>query len=105
GIGISASIKRSWDLSKGSVGRILGVLFIATLVTLPANLVLSYPLQIVLEAMDRESLLFWVVYAINLSISIAVSIFFLPFWQSLKGVIYYDLQSRREGFDLKLSDR
>jgi len=27
----------------------------------------------------------------------------LPFWQVVKGVLYYDLRSRREGLDLKLA--
>jgi Ca2+/Na+ antiporter len=29
----------------------------------------------------------------------------IPFWQSIKAVIYYDLRSRREGMGLELRDR
>jgi hypothetical protein len=28
----------------------------------------------------------------------------MPFWQSIKAVIYYDLRSRREGLGLQLRD-
>jgi hypothetical protein len=29
---------------------------------------------------------------------------FLPFWQAIKAVIYYDLRSRREGLGLQMRD-
>jgi hypothetical protein len=34
-----------------------------------------------------------------------VQVLVLPFWQSLKAVIYYDLRSRREGLDLRLDEQ
>ncbi len=32
-------------------------------------------------------------------------IFLLPFWQTIKAVIYYDLRTRREGMGLELRKR
>lgn len=100
------SVKRSWDLSQSSVWRIVGILCIAFLVTLPAYAVTSYPLQIVMQfVVEQGTAVFWLLYFANIIVSLIIGTLFLPFWQSLKGVIYYDLCSRREGLDLKLQDR
>ena len=32
-------------------------------------------------------------------------IILMPFWQSIKSIVYYDIICRREGFDLKIRDR
>ncbi|NEP06180.1 MAG: hypothetical protein F6K34_15915, partial [Okeania sp. SIO4D6] len=35
-------------------------------------------------------------------ISLLGNVFWLPFWQTIKAVVYYDLRTRREGMDLQL---
>jgi hypothetical protein len=36
----------------------------------------------------------------SVAINIIIGALFLPFWQSIAGVIYYDLRVRREGMNL-----
>ena len=95
-----ASVKRSWDLTKKSVRRIQVIVFIAFLVTLPLVAFTNYVPQIFLLMIEEGSQLYWLIYFISLFISFLGGMMILPFWQVIKAVLYYDLRSRREGFDL-----
>ena len=98
----TSTIGRSWELTKGHVWRIFLILFVASLITLPMQILLqiiSFIVQGILEfTSDNNPLLF-------IAIFIGGSALILPFWQSLRAVIYYDLRSRREGLGLKLRER
>ncbi len=109
-ISASQSISRFWQLTKGNVWRVVLVLLIGFAVTLPFFLlgqVLSGIPQLIVsnlptqDSRAAESLVVLMSYAIGL----ALNLFILPFWQSIKGVLYYDLRNRREGLDLKLQNR
>ena len=95
-----ASVKRSWDLTKKSVTRIQIIVFIAFLVTLPIVAFTNYGPQLFLLTVEQGSQLYWSIYFISLSISFLGGMMILPFWQVIKAILYYDLRSRREGFDL-----
>ncbi|NEO26799.1 MAG: hypothetical protein F6K03_07845, partial [Kamptonema sp. SIO4C4] len=41
-------------------------------------------------------------YLLGYLVNILGGIILIPFWQTLKSVIFYDLKTRREGFDLQL---
>lgn len=99
----STSLGRSWQLSKKSIVRIQFVLVAAYLITLPITLVFGFAPQFVLLAVEPGTPLYWVLYISTLLLSFVSGIFVLPFWQIVKGVLYYDLRSRREGIDLKLA--
>ena len=99
------SIQRSWDLTKASVIRIQGVVMIAFLVTLPMLILTGYAPSIFLVTLEAGSSLYSIVYLISLGLSVVGGAFLLPFWQTTKAVLYYDLRSRREGLDLQLRDR
>ncbi|AFZ13292.1 hypothetical protein Cri9333_2425 [Crinalium epipsammum PCC 9333] len=99
------SIQRSWDLTKASVIRIQGVVMIAFLVTLPMLILTVYAPSIFLVTLEAGSSLYWLVYLISIGLSLVGGAFLLPFWQTTKAVLYYDLRSRREGLDLQLRDR
>jgi hypothetical protein len=99
------SVKRSWNLTKASVLRIQGVVMIAFLVTLPLIILTSYAPQILLITIETGSPLYWLVYLISFGLSLVGGAFLMPFWQTTKAVLYYDLRSRREGLDLQLRDR
>lgn len=105
----TVAIKRSWELTKSSVGRIQMIIFVAVLISLPISLVvqiISQILQIVFARLITDNPILFVPYLILLiGISIAGGALLAPFWQALKGVIYYDLRTRREGLGLGLSDR
>lgn len=36
-------------------------------------------------------------------LNLITGIILMPFWQSIKSVVYYDIICRREGFDLKIN--
>ncbi len=99
------SVKRSWDLTKASVIRIQGVVMIAFLVTLPTAILTGYAPSIFLVTIEKGSSLYWLVYLISIGLSVVGGAFLMPFWQTTKAVLYYDLRSRREGLDLQLRDR
>ncbi len=111
------SIGRSWSLAQGSILRILIVMTIAFLVTIPLYSIASVPPIVGLVAAipsfnlsdeaGQMALLtrFLPGVAIGLLLFLVMNMMVMGFWQSIKAVLYYDLRSRREGFDLRLSDR
>ncbi len=98
------SVSRSWVLTKTSTFRILGVITVAFLVTLPILLLFSYLPKIFLLSFRLEpgSTAYLTLYGFTLVISMIGGVFVMPFWQSLKAVLYYDLRTRREGLGLQL---
>lgn len=105
----TSTISRSWELTKGFVGRLQWIFLVAFLITLPISLVAqigSRILQVVLSALfSSESEIFVFLYLLLLvGLSLASASLLIPFWQSIKAVIYYDLRSRREGLGLQLRD-
>jgi membrane-anchored glycerophosphoryl diester phosphodiesterase (GDPDase) len=109
-IGARSAIGRSWELTKGSVGRIQWIVFVGILVSLPITIVvqiLSSIIESVLKAvLGAESGIFLLVYfLLILLLSFASGALVTPFWQAMKAIIYYDLRSRKEGLDLQIRDR
>lgn len=98
------SISRSWELTKASAFRIMGVVLVASLVTLPILFVTSYIPQIFMLNVELGSTAFWTLYFISIVLSLATGILVMPFWQAVKAVVYYDVRSRREGLGLQLRD-
>lgn len=99
------SFNRSWKLTEKSVGRIQLVAFIGFLVTLPLTALTGYLPNILFTIFAPEFAVSPVASVIVIAISLAGGILVMPFWQVLKAVVYYDLRSRQEGFDLELRDR
>ncbi len=112
----SQAIERSWSLSKGSATRISLVLLLASLVTVPFFAIALVPLVLAfLTALP--TLETWVtgtpdvafLEGLGLAVLASIGLFLvanlllLSFWQAIKAVLYYDLCSRQEGLDLKLS--
>ncbi|MFQ4139490.1 hypothetical protein PGN35_024565 [Nodosilinea sp. PGN35] len=96
------SMGRSWELTKTSILRIQ-VVFLATfLIQLPILSVTNYIPSIVLELLPAEGAVYGIVAGLSLLLSLVGSMVVLPLWQAVKGVLYYDLRSRREGLDLAL---
>ncbi len=97
-----SSLSRSWELTQKSIGRIQ-IVFLATfIIQLPVLSVTNY-LPSILFAFVPDSVTAVVIsQGIGLILSLAGSVLILPLWQAVKGVLYYDLRSRREGLDLEL---
>jgi hypothetical protein len=109
-IGARSAIGRSWELTKGSVGRIQWIVFVGILVSLPISIVvqiLTTSVQSVLRAvLEPESGMFYLVYfLLILPLSFGSGALVTPFWQAMKAIIYYDLRSRKEGLGLQMRDR
>lgn len=105
----SDTIGQSWSLTKNNAWRIVAILIIAFLITLPIAILvqlLSFALQpLILVLTGTPSAASVAIgYLVIYGISLASNIILVPFWQALKGVLYYDLKSRREGLDLKIVD-
>lgn len=105
GVNGGESVARSWELTKGAVFRIQGIVLVAFVVTFPIVFLFSYLPQIFLLRAEQGSTTYWIIYFISFLTSLVGGIFVMPFWQSIKAVLYYDLRSRREGFGLHLRDR
>jgi hypothetical protein len=109
-IGASSGIGRSWELTKGSVGRIQSIVFVGILVSLPITIVLpilTANVQRVLRAvLGAESGIFYLVYyLLILPFRFGSGALVTPLWQAMKAIIYYDLRSRKEGLGLQIRDR
>ena len=90
----SSTINRSWELTKGNIGRIVLISLIGSLITIPIQLIIQIITSIV-------QLIFT---PLILGLTFAGLALITPFWQTVKAVIYYDLRSRREGLGLQLRD-
>jgi MFS family permease len=98
------SIGRSKQLSKTSTRRIALIITIAFLMTLPINAIGNLPGfigQLMTRSPDSSTqvtggFLMFAGFLLNL----IGELFVMPFWQTIKAIVYYDLRNRREGGDL-----
>lgn len=96
------SMTRSWELTQAAIVRIQ-VVFLATfLIQLPLLLVTNFIPSILLELLPADDVVYGITALLSLLLSLVGSMVVLPLWQAVKGVLYYDLRSRREGLDLAL---
>ena len=106
-LGSWQAIKRAWHLTKNSAWRIVGVMFIASLLIIPV-----YILSVALASIPfwfnssedwqtlAENPLFFRQMAMFsyglITIFLLLSILLVPFWQSLKSVIYNHLLDQKK---------
>jgi uncharacterized RDD family membrane protein YckC len=104
------SIGRSWRLSRNHAKRLILVIMMMILATLPIQVLtqlisslLSLGLGILIppDNFVYTPLIFLLSYVVGLMFGALI----LPLWQLSKSVIYYDLCNRREGMLLQLGDR
>ncbi len=91
------AISRSWKLTQGFVVKIQIIFFIAFLISIPISAI-SNTGSLILGDSNFATL-------ISLILSVLIGALMIPFWQSIKAVIYYDLLTRKEGLGLSLRDR
>lgn len=75
------SVRRSWQLTQGQAWHTLTVFFVASLATIPANLLGSIINSVVIIPVA----------------GLFVAVLLLPLWQGIKAVLYWDLRVRNEG--------
>ncbi|MBW4532390.1 MAG: DUF975 domain-containing protein [Pleurocapsa minor HA4230-MV1] len=102
----TSTIRRSWDLTKGSVGRIQLVVLIGFLISVPILLVTniaSLIFQTLIGAgLENAPSLAAIGTILYLLLAFAGGALMIPFWQAIKAVVYYDLRIRREGLGMNL---
>jgi hypothetical protein len=103
------SIDRGWKLTGAASLRIQGMVMLAFLITLPIVLLSSYIPDLVMMIsgieVEEGSNLEGMIFISSFFTGLVGDVFTAPLWQSLKAVLYYDLRSRREGFNLNLQER
>ncbi len=102
-----STISRSWELTKGHVWRILLISFIAFLITFPLQIIIQVIATVVQIAFapaiaNNSPLASLLGLIILFLISFGGGAIILPFWQTVKAVIYYDMRTRKEGLGLNL---
>lgn len=111
----TSSISRSWELTNGSAMRVLFVLLVAYLVMSPIFMLTLVPFIFTIPffagispesgfnaALGTALLLASLAFLVLVFLAMVLSV---PFFQAIKAVVYYDLRSRREGLDIRFSDR
>jgi membrane-anchored glycerophosphoryl diester phosphodiesterase (GDPDase) len=104
----TSTISRSWQLTKGFVGRILLISFVAVLITLPLLIlgqIVSETLQSSLVVLIEQQSILSLSPFVYLGLYFVLFAIQLPFTQAVKAVVYYDLRTRKEGLGLNLRDR
>lgn len=105
-VNATSAIGRSWQLTKGSVGRIQLIVFLVFLISMPIGIltnILSVILQLLTNAIaETAPALAAVAGLLYIVFLFASSALIVPIWQSIKAVIYYDLRVRREGMGIDL---
>lgn len=102
------SVGKSWEISRGAVSRIQLILLVSFLITIPLFIVtniISSIVQAIIGGVlgstspEVASVVLIILFVASTLISGSIMI---PYWQSIKAVIYYDLKVRREGMGLDL---
>ncbi|WP_224087384.1 hypothetical protein [Nostoc sp. MS1] len=110
------AIKRSRQLSKGLTWRMIAIIFLSFVVTLPIQIlgwmIYSIGFRVLIQLISLLLYKDWAnenerfISVLFLMISNLINgITLMPFWQSIKSVVYYQIICRQEGFDLKICDR
>ena len=105
----SSTINRSWELTKGNIFRILLISLIGFLITIPIQFIIQIIttiIQLILTTLLKEDILSSsrISFVLTFGLSFVGGALILPFGQTVKAVVYYDLRSRREGLGLRLRD-
>lgn len=117
------TVGRSWNLTQGYTWRVLAIMAVAGLITLPVYAVAGAPLIFAFVSaattaaqsggrLGGNPFLFQQAatglfggFALSFLLFLVASVFVIPFWQTVKSIIYLDLRSRREGLGLQFRDR
>lgn len=97
-LGIINSIKKSWKLTNAYIWSILLVILCSFFITFPVYLISAIPILSVIPLFNINENTDFTIYGIiglgflgSLAIFWLLNLIILPFWQIVKGVIYYDL--------------
>ncbi len=105
------TVQRSQKLTKGYAGKIFTIFIVAGLIFVPLQMVVNVLSDLIQRtlintlAMDQNSPIFITIsFLVAYILGILFGMVLVPFYQIIKSTIYYDLCTRREGLDMKLSN-
>jgi hypothetical protein len=98
----SSTINRSWELTKGNVGRIFLISLTASLITIPIQFIIRFIIKLILTTLLKEDDPIFYMLLLELTFAFVSGALILPFVQTVKAVVYYDLRSQHEGLGLQL---
>lgn len=100
------ALGQSWRLTQSEARRIMVIVFIAALVTLPLTLVVQVVAQLPSFGIPpADSPFLPLISILTILLSVAAGMVTVPFWQCIKAATFYDLRARKEGLDIQLRDR
>jgi membrane-anchored glycerophosphoryl diester phosphodiesterase (GDPDase) len=99
-----AAIRRSWQLTRGSFWRLLGILLLTGVVVFLAELVLSIPFDVIEAAVAGSDTTSVSALAVTAAGTIIAATIALPLSAGVSVLLYADLRMRREGLDLALRE-
>jgi hypothetical protein len=98
------SIRRSRQLSNKAIGKLVLIITVAFLITIPLSSIGSTPSFIgqLMSASSTDSarIVGGVLTLVGFFVSLAIELLVMPFWQIIKAIVYFDLRNRQEGNDL-----
>ena len=101
-LGPVVSLRRSWELVRGSWWRVLGITVLSTIITSLLASVISVPVSLVATlATGLSESMVPTILAAGIATLIA-GILTLPFSAAVTGLLYTDLRMRREALDIQL---
>jgi hypothetical protein len=95
------SLRRSFELTRGSAGRSFVIIFLAAILIYAAVLLFSVPLGFLLASNPRDPSMLRVFTAMTQVASSLATILVNPVLLIATSVYYYDLRVRKEAFDLQ----
>jgi hypothetical protein len=106
-ISANFSIGRSKRLTTAAAGRVVLIITVAFLMTIPINLIGNMPSfigQIMtspgVSTDPTAQIIGGGLILVGFILNLLGELFIMPFWQAMKAIVYYDLRNRREGGDL-----
>ncbi|WP_310484301.1 hypothetical protein [Chamaesiphon sp. VAR_48_metabat_403] len=98
------SIRRSRQLSNNVIGKLVLIITVAFLITIPLSSIGSTPSFIgqlmSVSSTDSAKVVGGVLTIVGFFVSLAIELLIMPFWQIIKAIVYFDLRNRQEGNDL-----
>jgi hypothetical protein len=96
-----ASLRRSWDLTRGHFWRVFGTLIVVGLFVLIINLIVILPVYLLLSA-AQAGVPETVSNIVMAAVASLVELVTVPLQIIATVLLYYDLRIRKEGFDLAM---
>lgn len=92
----TAPLGRSWQLTRGSFWRLLGLLIVSGLITAVVGAILGVPGELAVQALGPDA------WPISGLVNAAATVLVTPFSMLVIVLYYFDQRIRKEGFDIEV---